>query len=172
MKWLKKLTKTPRKSAKVKLQVPPVSSYLSENRILFFPAGPSKRQVVGSLIATLDLPDPSAAIKAILAREEMDSTIIAPGLALPHARVEGLGRLEAAVGICPPGVHDPHSRGKPIRVYVLFLGPAENMKEHLAFLTSVSALFRKEGFIDKLTKLASPQGVLHAIRQAERPIER
>ena len=145
-----------------------VSSYLSEQRILFFPAGPSKRQVIGSLIAALDLKDPTAAIKAILAREEQGSTIIAPGLALPHARPEGIIRIEAAVGICPSGVHDPHAAGEPIRVYVLFLGPSDNMKEHLSFLSSVSALFQKKGFIDKLCKLASAPGVLHAIRQAEK----
>jgi PTS system nitrogen regulatory IIA component len=170
MSWLKKITKPPKKNGNGKSKPTPISSYLSENRIVFFSAGPSKRQVIGSLIAALDLKDPSAAIKAVLAREEMGSTIIAPGLALPHARIEGLTRLEAAVGISPTGVHDPHAGGTPIRVYVLFLGPSDNMKEHLAFLSNVSALFQKAGFLDKLTKLASPEGVLHAIRQAEKSI--
>ena len=168
MKWLKKLTKSDSKKSLPKSKIPSVSSYLTEKRIVFFPAGPSKRQVLGSLIATLDLMDPSAAIKLILAREEMGSTIIAPGLALPHARMERIKGIEAAIGICPTGVTDPHGGGHPIRVYVLFLGPADNMKEHLAFLAGVSSLFQKEGFVDKLTKLATPQGVLHAIRQAEK----
>ncbi len=145
-----------------------VTNYLSEKRILFFPAGPSKRQVIGSLIAALDLKDPTAALKAVLLREEQGSTIIAPGLALPHGRIEGITRVEAAVGICSSGVHDPHGGGELIRVYVLFLGPADNMKENLFFLASVSTLFQKKGFLDKLCKLASPQGVLHAIRQVEK----
>jgi len=169
MKWLKKLTDpAPPKKSATKSKVPTVSSYLSEKKIVFFPAGPSKRQVLGSLISTLDLKDPSSALKLILSREEMGSTIIAPGLALPHARMEGLVKIEASIGICPSGVTDPHDGGAPIRIYVLFLGPADNMKEHLSFLSSVSALFQKEGFIDELTKLASPKGVLHAIRQAEK----
>lgn len=168
MKWLGDISKKPQNKQKSKSKTSSVSSYLSEKRIIFFPAGPSKRQVIGSLITSLDLNDPSAAIKAILTREEMGSTIIAPGLALPHARLEGLTHLEAAIGICPSGVTDPHDGGTPIRVYVLFLGPPEDMKEHLSFLASVSALFQKSGFIDKLTKLASPDGVLHAIRDAEK----
>src|SRR5882724_2301980 len=101
-----------------------VSSYLSESRILFFTAGPSKHQVIGSLIAALDLKDPSAAMKAVLAREEAGSTIMEHGLAIPHARLEGISRIEAAIGIVPSGVHDPHGGGKPVRIYVLFLGPA------------------------------------------------
>jgi mannitol/fructose-specific phosphotransferase system IIA component (Ntr-type) len=87
---------------------------------------------------------------------------------LPHARLEGISKIEAAIGICPTGVTDPHDGGTPIRVYVLFLGPADNMKEHLSFLATVSALFQQDGFLDNLTKLASPQGILHAIRQAEK----
>ena len=167
MKWLNKLTKPAAKKASSKPKMTPISSYLSEKRIVFFHAGPSKRQVLGSLISTLDLKDPSAAIKLILAREEMGSTIITPGLALPHARMDGLAKIEAAIGICPSGVNDVHGGGHPIYVYVLFLGPADNMKEHLYFLSGISALFQQEGFIDKLTKLATPQGVMHAIRQAE-----
>ncbi len=144
-----------------------VSDYLSVEKIAFFPAGPSKRQVFGKLIGSLDLPDPSAALKAILAREEAGSTIIAPGLALPHARVQGIKKVQAALGICPSGVMDPHGKGKPVRVYVLFLGPADDMKEHLAFLAAVSALFQKKGFIEKLARLASPEGVLTTLQQAE-----
>ena len=109
MKWLNKLTKPAAKKAPTKAKTPLVSSYLSEKRIVFFPAGPSKRQVLGSLIATLDLKDPSAAIKLILAREEMGSTIIAPGLALPHARMDGLTKIEAAIGICPTGERSTRS---------------------------------------------------------------
>ena len=169
MEWLKKLTEsTPKKKSPPKSKVPSVSSYLAENRIVFFTSSPSKRQVLGNLIGTLGLKDPSAAIKLILSREEMGSTIIASGLALPHARMEGISKIEAAIGICPAGVTDPHGGGIPIKVYVLFLGPADNMKEHLSFLSSVSALFQRAGFIDKLTKLATPKGALHAIRQAEK----
>jgi PTS system nitrogen regulatory IIA component len=149
-------------------KVPPVSSHLNEKRIVFYPSSPSKRQVIGNLIGTLDLKDPSAAIRAILVREEMGSTIIAPGLALPHARLDGLTKIEAAIGICPSGVTDPHDGGDPIRVFVLFLGPADNMKEHLSFLSNVSSLFQTEGILDTLAKLATPQGVLHAIQEAEK----
>lgn len=138
-----------------------------ENHILFFHAGPSKQQVIGSLIAALELPDPSAALKAIMAREEAGSTILDPGLALPHARLDGLSKIHASIGICPTGVMDPHG-GSPIKVFVLFLSPSDNMREHLAFLAALAALFQKKGLIDKLTKLASPQGVLHALKQAER----
>jgi len=148
-----------------------VSDYLTPKTIAFFPAGPSKQQVLGNLIGSLDLPDPTAALKSILAREEAGSTVIAPGLALPHARISGISRIQAAIGLCPTGVVDHKASGEPIHLFVLFLGPAENMKEHLAFLASVSALFQTEGLQDSLLKLTSPEAVLDAIRSAEKNLQ-
>src|SRR2546423_994204 len=88
----------PSKSSLIK-----VSDFLTEKSIAFFPAGPSKRQIFGSLIGSLDLPDRGEALKAILAREEAGSTVIAPGIALPHARITGITKIEAALGLCPDG---------------------------------------------------------------------
>jgi PTS system nitrogen regulatory IIA component len=154
-----------------KPEVVRVSDYLSEKNIAFFPAGPSKRQVFGHLIGSLDLADPNAALTAILAREEAGTTVIAPGLAIPHARMSGLGGLRAALGLCPSGVEDPKAEGGPIRVFLLFLGPAENMRLHLAFLASVSAVFQSEGLMDALLQLHTPQSVLEIIRDAEKNLQ-
>lgn len=175
MAWLDKLKKKPQNTSQgAKSQLPPkvlkVSDFLTVKNIAFFPAGPSKQQVLGNLIGSLDLPDPSAALKAIMAREDAGSTVIAPGLALPHARIPGIARISAAIGICPTGVVDSRAEGGHTYIFVLFLGPAENMKEHLAFLASVSALFQSEGLIASLTQLTTPEAVLDRIRQAEKAI--
>ena len=148
-----------------------VSDYLSEKHIIFFSAGPSKQQVLGSLIGALDLPDPTAALKAIMTREEAGSTVIAPGLALPHARLSGLGGIKAALGLCPAGVVDATSKEPaPIKIFMLFLGPSEDMRTHLAFLASVSSLFQVESLADALLQLTSPDAVLQKIREAEKAI--
>ena len=68
----------------------------------------------------------------------------------------------------------PGSQSKkalPICLFVLFLGPSENMKEHLAFLASVSALFQSEGLIDlRSFNSQPPEAVLDRIRQVEKTI--
>ena len=145
-----------------------VSDFLSEKRILFFHAGQSKQQVLGSLIAALDLADPNAALKAILAREEVGTTVVSKGLALPHARIPGIRRLRAAVGISPQGVVADHKTNPdPIHVFVLFLGPADNMKEHLGFLAAVSNLFQQEGFQDALLSQKASAEALRFIAARE-----
>src|SRR5436853_2695359 len=109
----------------VKTGVLRVSDYLTDKTIAFFPAGPSKQQVLGNLIGSLDLPDPGTALKSILAREEAGSTLIAPGIALPHARIMGISKIKAALGICPSGIHYSATEETPVKLMMLFLGPAD-----------------------------------------------
>jgi len=144
-----------------------IGDYLTEKSVVFLASGPSKQQVIGHLISVLDLPDPNAALQSILAREEAGSTVVAPGLALPHSRVPNLKRLQAAIGISPEGIIDSQSESGPVHVYVLFIGPADHMKEHLAFLARVSVLFQKEGFTDHLVRSGSPTKALEYLRKVE-----
>ena len=150
-----------------KPRVPRVSDYLSEKTITFFPAGPSKRQAFGNLVGLLDLPDPGGALKAILAREEAGSTVIAPGIALPHARIPDISGIKAALGLIPQG-YESRTDGTHIHVILLFLGPADNMREHLAFLAAVSALFQTNGLADSLIHLTDAKAVLQKIRDVEK----
>lgn len=145
-----------------------VASFLTPKTISFFSAGPSKQQVFGQLLASLDLPDPNAALKAILAREEAGSTIIQPGFALPHARLSGIKKLQAALAVIPAGVIDPRAQGEPIKLFLLFVGAADNMKEHLAFLAAVSSLFQSSEVIQKVLQQKTPADVLRVLQDAEK----
>jgi PTS system nitrogen regulatory IIA component len=144
-----------------------VSDYLTEKSILFLGSGPSKQQALGHLIAALDLPDPNTALQTILSREEAGSTIVDPGLALPHARVPGVTKLKAAIGIFPQGIVDPQSDSGPVYIYVLFVGSPDNMKEHLGFLAHVSAVFQSVEFRDRMVRAGSAARALDLIRKAE-----
>lgn len=147
--------------AKVRLE-----EFLSADRVVFFPAGPSKRQVLGHLISLLDLPDPTAALATLLAREEAGSTVIAPGLALPHARMPGVTRLQAAIALCPQGVLDLKADVDPVFIYVLFIGNADDLTQHLAFLARVSAVFQDDSFRQKLLRAGTPERVMDLLRKA------
>jgi mannitol/fructose-specific phosphotransferase system IIA component (Ntr-type) len=88
-------------------------------------------------------------------------------LALPHARVSGLSKLQAAIGICPDGVLDSKADYGPVRVYVLFVGNADNMTQHLGFLARVSGLFQQDGFLEHLVRSGSPARAMDVLRKAD-----
>jgi PTS system nitrogen regulatory IIA component len=144
-----------------------LGDYLTENKILFFPAGTTRQRVFEDLIESLRLPDPSLALKEVLYRELWGRTVMAPGLSLPHARISGVTHISAALGNCPEGISDEKTpKGIP-QVFVLFIGPKNNVQEHLSFLACASALFQKEGLADSLTRLTTPKQVLEKIGNAK-----
>jgi PTS system nitrogen regulatory IIA component len=147
-----------------------VSSYLAEKAICFLPSGLSKQDALARLMGLMELANPAAALKAVVDRETAGPTVIAPGIAVPHARVEGLSGIVAALGVCPQGVSDPTAEGGAIRLFILFVGPVGNMKEHLGFLASVASLFQLDGFGDTLLQQTTPPQVLEKIKEAEKTL--
>jgi len=148
-----------------------VSSYLTYKSIYFVQPGLSKQDVLVELMATMELPDQAAALKAVTDREAAGPTVIAPGIAVPHARVEGLSKITAALGICPAGIMDPAADGGPIHLFILFVGPTGNMREHLGFLASVASLFQLEGFGNTLLQQTTPVHILEKIKAAEHALQ-
>ncbi len=136
-----------------------VSDYLPENRVTILPPGLSKEQIIRDLMARLDLPNPTQAFQAVLDREKTGSTVIGSGIAVPHARLEGLTDLQAALGLSPKG---------PVYLWIVFVGPKDNPQLHLAFLSGISSLFQDEGRMGSLVGLASPADIADYIRRAER----
>lgn len=145
-----------------------VSDFLTEEKILFFPTAVTKRVIFETLIDAMKLDDPALALKEVLYRELWGRTVLAPGLALPHARIAGMTRIEAAIGICPQGVAEPSlADSKKPFIFLLFFGPTSDVQQHLAFLAAVSSLFQTKELPDRLMQLRQPASVLTQICAAE-----
>jgi two-component system sensor histidine kinase KdpD len=135
-----------------------LGDFLTPDRIRILPPGLPKERVIRDLLSRLDLPNPTQAFEAVLEREKAGPTLIGADVAVPHARLEDVKGLQAALGI---------SREGPVRVWVVFVGPKDNPAIHLSFLSGVSAFFQKEGRADSLSGLKSGKGALDYIRAAE-----
>ncbi|MFA5975826.1 MAG: DUF4118 domain-containing protein [Elusimicrobiota bacterium] len=129
-----------------------LGDYVSEDRIVLLSPGQSRDQIIKRLIECLHLPNPVEAFEAIEERERIAPTLLQSGVAIPHARLAGLKEVKAAVGISSEG---------PVRAWILFFGPAENPKAHLAFLAQVAAFFQKTDRINDLQKLRSAKKIHH-----------
>ncbi len=105
------------------------------------------------------------ALDGIRNREGAGSTSFG-SVALPHARVSGLGRIVAALGVNADGVYD--SGPSSIRVILAFASPASATVEHLQFLAQVARLLRQEETVSDLLGAADDSTLLEAIRRRER----
>jgi len=144
-----------------------ISDFLTEKNILFFPARLDKSNIFKDLIGSMNLPDPELALKEVLYRELWGRTVIAPGFAIPHARIPGLTHVAAAIGICQQGIADPKSTSQQPSLYLLFVGPTNDVQQHLSFLAAVSTLFQSKDLAKHLVQLTTPGAVFAKLRAAE-----
>lgn len=105
------------------------------------------------------------ALEGIRNREGAGSTSFG-SVALPHARVAGLGRIVGALGVNAAGVFEGGPTG--IRVVLAFASPASATVEHLQFLAQVARLLRNEETVADLLEAPDEGSLLEAIRRRER----
>jgi len=107
-------------------------------------------------------------LQALKEREEMHSTGIGDGLALPHTR-NALGGLVGepliAFGRHANGVPYGAIDGKPVHLFFLLLTTA--ITQHLHVLARMSRLLRDPGLREALMTAPSAEALIASMRQAE-----
>lgn len=102
------------------------------------------RGLVATLIANrqLDGSTRDRVVRAVCQRETVASTaIVEIGVAVPHARVDGVNGVVAALAASPTAVYYAMA-GVPISIVVLVLSVPQRVEEHLNTLAGVSLLLQ------------------------------
>jgi len=89
-------------------------------------------------------------------REEQSSTIISPGVAIPHVIVDGHGLFEVLLVRCLAGV-DFVGAGEPVRVAFILVGSADERNDHLRALMAVAHIIQEEGFTRRWLRATGPE---------------
>jgi PTS system nitrogen regulatory IIA component len=139
-----------------------LSDILSADRVLVADEGrplASKKEAMQRLAELLAIgcgKDSSVILKVLADREELQSTGIGDGVAIPHGSMEMLEQQTAAVLLCPQGIDFESIDGRPARIVIGVVGPKRATGEHLRMLARISRLLRDGTFRDRL--LSSPDG--------------
>ncbi len=99
--------------------------------------------------------DTSVVQAAVLEREETLPTGIGNGVALPHARIEGISKPIVAVGISDSGIDFDAPDDKPAYVIFLILTPVDAPDTQLEITAELAKLFRVFGMTEKVLKIKS-----------------
>lgn len=83
-------------------------------------------------------------------REEIMSTGLGGGIAIPHAWASEVKRVVIAVGRSHSGIDYQALDGRPVHLLFLLASPEEDPWRHLQILARISGLLRKEGVTDAL----------------------
>ena len=117
-------------------------AYLPELRAI------NQEQAIREIIAHLasagkiDQSDEESIVAAILRREELGSTGIGRGFAVPHAKHRSVQHLVVAMALSSRGIEFNSLDGRPAHVVVLLVSPADHGDAHLRTLERVSRWLR------------------------------
>lgn len=148
-----------------------VIDLLSEDSIQLNGAPKDKQQAVNQLIDLQvkggDIADREAYKKGILAREELSSTAVGEGIAIPHAKSKAVRKPSLAVMTVPKGVDYEAMDGE--LSYLLFMIAApEDGEVHLEVLSRLMTILMDEEFRAKLLQAKSKEEFLEIIDTMER----
>ncbi len=116
------------------------------------------KELVAVLESTGTLKDSKMCEEDVFEREATVSTCIPGGIALPHARTDGTGKLVAAIGISKNGCTG--SDNSKINVFVLSLCPKTTNQPYLQFIAKVAGTLSKQDKIEAIKNASDPEQVL------------
>jgi nitrogen PTS system EIIA component len=128
------------------------------------------REMVGSLhrAGRLADEDMESVIRLILGREELGSTGIGQGVAVPHTRHPTLQRLVGTVALSRRGVDFAALDGEPVDIFFLLVSPHNQPGAHLRALENISRHLKDERFVSFLRQARTREGVVEILEEADR----
>ncbi len=104
----------------------------------------------------------------LLKREELGTTAIGKGVAVPHCRAKGIKAPALLLGLSPDGVAFEAVDGKLSHVFFLLVSPEDNPGAGLRLLAAIAGLTRKSrSLASKLLKAPTAAEVIEALRAEE-----
>ena len=147
-----------------------LSRLLSPGRIIIWddpvPKEDVRRQLVNSIIATEPALNTATIIQKLAEREALGSTYLNEGIALPHARLEGLQTPQIALGLTRAGLLDVATQ-RPIEAVFLLLSPMTGSNIHLQLLAKAGRALQSRELRTILNRASSPAEALDAIQDFE-----
>ena len=129
----------------------------------------NKPEVMRELVQVLKdagkIGDAENVLDAINKREELGSTGLELGIAVPHAKSEDVNSLTLAIGISPEGIDFNALDGKPSHLFFLMLAPPNQSGPHIEALAEIAKLSRSRAFCDALVHSRSAQEVVELFRE-------
>lgn len=106
-------------------------------------------------------------LQAVEDRENVVSSWVASGMAIPHARLPDLGDFIVSIGISREGIQYESVDGQPVYLLVLILGDADRADRHIQLLAEVARTFRSESTRQAVRAAGSAQEIYRIIENPE-----
>ena len=127
------------------------------------------RELIGGLVAAGELKEGEQEniVQAVLKREELGSTGIGRGIAVPHTKHASVDNPVGTVGVSPDGVDFMSLDGEPVNLFFLLISPPDKQSEHLKALENISKQLQDETFCRFLKQSKTAKDVEQILEEAD-----
>ncbi len=124
-------------------------------------------RLIGLLASSGKLTNSAAVLQAVLDREQIRSTGIGYGLAVPHGKSTAVPSLMMAVGKPAAPIDFGANDGEPASVIVLLTSPVDQTGPHIQALARISRLMLLESFRQAVAETSSAAELYQVIARHE-----
>lgn len=126
-------------------------------------------EMVGSLVAAKKIAadDQEGIVKAIMKREELGSTGIGRGVAVPHTKHPSVEKLVGTVAVSADGVDFESLDGEKVQLFFLLVSPPDRPGDHLRALENISRQLRDETFCRFLKQAKSAADIQQLLQESD-----
>jgi mannitol/fructose-specific phosphotransferase system IIA component (Ntr-type) len=135
----------------------PISDFISSDAIITELKSSDRDGVLGELANILSNSYPSIPKDHIFtllrAREELCSTAMDFGMAIPHAKIDQVEQTCGAFARSSAGIEFGSSKEEKTHLFFVLVSPANNASNHLMALAQISRSFQNKGFREKISTI-------------------
>lgn len=142
--------------------------FFSEDVIKLDLEGEAKDDILKEMIALLQVDAKAEAIlyKMLKRRENLGSTGIGEGIAIPHCRSLVVNRLRVAFGRKPGGLEFRSIDGEPVyNIFLIVAPPLEVSNQYLPVLGKIAQFSREPDVAARLEQIQTPEEFLALIEE-------
>jgi len=111
--------------------------------------------------------DPKRLFLALMQREELGSTGLGNGIAIPHAKSEEISKPRGVLAVSKNGIDFHALDGELVHVLFLMVYPQNPVGVHLIVLAGLARLLRDEFIVGLIRKAETPGRVIKIISEQE-----
>jgi nitrogen PTS system EIIA component len=139
-----------------------LTEFLPETAIAVELKGLNKKDILKELVGVLseahEIKNSATLLSALQEREELGSTGIGQGIAIPHGKSDSVGKVVAALGISKKGIDFEALDGEPVHIFFMLVAPSNSAGVHLKILAKISRLLKDKFFRQALRESKAHQG--------------
>ena len=126
-------------------------------------------ELVDSLVEAGDIiqTDRNDIIRSIMNREELGSTGIGRGIAIPHARHPSAQKVIGTIGVSRQGVNFDSLDGEKVQLVFLVISPRDPPGDHNRTLELVSRTLRDQSLCRSLKQSKTALDIMRLLEEAD-----